>query len=376
MGTIYTAGDLISLLKKQAGQLCLSVVIPFGQQDNEEVKKLKISQITSQVIQNLRQQHSAVFHQSETDLENIAHEVHYDRQCSGIGIFTCKEVREVFRFVYPVKEKFVLADKFDLCDLLFHAQYEQPGYILQLTRKGASLFLTDLHEITEIRNHHFPLAYSDDYEYARPAHASSNKGSAVTQQFEKDKSHLQEVRYEHFVKEVDRHLSGYLNHGAPYIITGVSKLLDAFERKSSTLQHLAGLFPGNFSRLPLTEMHQLTRHFFQQHVDNVINSSIRSLGEKAGAGLAAEGIADCWTAAMEGKGLLLLVEKDYRAVAFLEPGNGNHLHLTPPLFKHRIVTNAVNELLYIIPDKNGRVLMTENGALRNYHQIGLIKRYM
>jgi hypothetical protein len=376
MGKAYTATALTGLLKKHTGALCLSVVIPFGRSDSADTKKLKIGQATNQAIGFLRQHHHPALHSSETVLAEIGEEVHYDRECSGIGIFTAKGVQEVFCFTFPVKEKFVLADKFDLSDLLLHAQYERAGYILQLTRKKASLFLSGLANINEVRDERFPLAYSDTYEYARPAHASSNKGHAVVEQFEHDKSHQQQIRHEQFTRAVDHHLGKYLFQSVPFVITGESKLLNAFEKHTAYLSHLVGIFPGNFSKVPLPEFHTLTRHFFQQPVDHRISQSIQELGERMGTGLSAEGISSCWTAAREGKGLLLLVEKDYRTVGFLLPGSENQLHLHPPAAKHRIVTNAVNELVHVVLEKKGEVLVVDNGLLRDHQRIGLIRRYL
>lgn len=375
MGNLRDIDALIANLCNQVGNACLTVIIPLSQRDGEDVNRLRIHHVLTRTKQFLQEQHSTEMKQIDAVLEELIRKVHYDRHCSGIGLYISAGVREVFHFRFSGKEKIILADKFDITDLLYQAQYDQPGYILQLTGKGVRLFLTGLQEAKEITDGHFPLAYSDDYEYNPPAPTASYTGYAVTQQFEKDKSWLKETRYENFLRQVDHHLAGYLNAIHPLVVMGPPKAVTAFATNTTFRRQLAGVLPDNFPRSGAFKLHQLTRHFFEDQVKHQIDASIRLLVEKTGVYLAVGGIADCWNAAAEGKGLLLLVEKDYAVAGFVEQDDEAHLHLKPPKHKHRILTNAVNDLIYTVLDKNGKVLIGESGSLTSYNHIGLIKRY-
>jgi peptide subunit release factor 1 (eRF1) len=101
---------------------------------------------------------------------------------------------------------------------------------------------------------------------------------------------------------------------------------------------------------------------------------VKEFIEKIGEHHAVNGIQEVWKAAKEGRGLKLLVEKDYRKPGFLN-NDETHLFLTPPKTIHRIVADAVDDIIEMVWEKNGQVVFTENDLLKDYQRIALITRY-
>jgi hypothetical protein len=112
----------------------------------------------------------------------------------------------------------------------------------------------------------------------------------------------------------------------------------------------------------------------QNNLENEWRELIREFEEKIGNGLGVNGIQNTWSAAMEGKGLKLLVEKDFRVPGFLTD-NMYHLYTKPPKKKHKIIPDAVDGLIETVLNKNGRVFFVDNGALAAYQKVALITRY-
>lgn len=98
------------------------------------------------------------------------------------------------------------------------------------------------------------------------------------------------------------------------------------------------------------------------------------LDDALGKKLAVTGILSVWQAAEEGKGLILLVEKDYALPGFVTE-EGSKLFLHPPAEPHRIITDAVDDVMETVLAKGGKVKMVENGKLNNYEHMALILRY-
>ena len=87
-----------------------------------------------------------------------------------------------------------------------------------------------------------------------------------------------------------------------------------------------------------------------------------------------EGILSVWDAVTEGRGLTLLLERDYHIQGFLQE-TSEILHLKPPKEPHIVLNDAVNELINRTLEKNGKLILVENGMLRNHQHVGLITRY-
>ena len=84
---------------------------------------------------------------------------------------------------------------------------------------------------------------------------------------------------------------------------------------------------------------------------------------------------EIWGAVEEGRGLDLLVEKDFSQAGFLTNDKPYQLHLRPPKEPHRILADAVDDLIKEVLEKNGNVTFLENDSLRDYQHLALITRY-
>ena len=72
---------------------------------------------------------------------------------------------------------------------------------------------------------------------------------------------------------------------------------------------------------------------------------------------------------------MLLVEKDYSVPGYLINGDDYNLHLHPPKKLDEVMPDAVSSLIELVFEKNGDVVIVENGSLANYHGMALITRY-
>jgi hypothetical protein len=81
-----------------------------------------------------------------------------------------------------------------------------------------------------------------------------------------------------------------------------------------------------------------------------------------------------WTAAQEGKGLWLLVEKEYTRPTYLRDGDPT-LYMRPPKGKYTLVPDAVDDIIEVVLEKGGKVMFTEENKLRKFDSIALLHRY-
>jgi hypothetical protein len=80
-----------------------------------------------------------------------------------------------------------------------------------------------------------------------------------------------------------------------------------------------------------------------------------------------------WQLAQEGRGKLLLVEKNYHVPAVLT--DTGHLQIVDQPGGTDVMDDAVDEIIEVVLGKGGNVAIVDDGTLTHHQQIALILRY-
>jgi hypothetical protein len=193
--------------------------------------------------------------------------------------------------------------------------------------------------------------------------------------FEKDKSIVTQQREESFYREARQQLGVYFDRSQlPWVLAGTKKQVAEFYDATGWEDKAAGVVTGSYSAKNFFDLR--TRawsayvDFRQQHVLNLVHT----LKEEAEPNRLAKGIQEVWEAAHEGRGQLLVVEKDYMPRAYLRDGEPV-LYLQPPQPRYTLVPDAVDSIIETVLDKGGQVMFTEDKQLRPFDSIALQLRY-
>ena len=370
--------EKVRLLRREKGNVCISLVLPTHQLSPDNRSD---SLIVSKAIEQVRISLENKFHIPE--VANIMHklyeayrEIDFNNNTDGIGIYVSKKVKILMPFFFPVKEKIIISDSFDIKEILYQDRYASPYFVLFIEQKRARLFKGKLggglHEISDAN---FPKNFSETYEYSRPSRGTSYVGHAYVKEFERDKSIMEEIRLGQFSREVDNPLSQYLQKETLLLLAGTTEDIGIFKKASDIEDKICGELPGNYLYTSIDKLEEIVWSQVKSYIDHKIQGLILDFREKIGQGLGESGLPNAWRAAVEGRGLVLLVEKDYSDKAYLVNGDNINLHLQPPTTANRVIPDAVSSLIEIVLDKNGRVIVVENGSLKDYQQIALITRY-
>lgn len=366
----------ILLASKGKDAVCISIIIPLhkplpGKKENRLLLEKAVTAVREQLVERYNEQITTPLLISLDELAELADAgIHAE----GIGLFVSEHVKQIIPFFRPVKERIIISDSFEIRDLLYQNYYSDPYIVLHLTEKETRLFKGIFGALTEVNSGKFPFKYIDDYEYSRPSQGSSYIGAAFIKDFEQDKSRLIKIRYEHFLKNVDKALDPYLKANEKLIVCGVESDITYFKRNTHHEKSIIGQLVGNYTystlhKLAITAWDEV-QHFYDLQKSKLISEFQELLGTKK----AVTGLADIWKATAEGRAYQLLVEKDFSQPGFLVD-NDNHLYLKPPMKPHRVISDAVNNLMQMVVDKGGEVIIVENGLLDSYKHIALVARY-
>ena len=367
--------ELLSMLKDK-GNICVSIIVPTHRLSPERrVDKLKVERAIDNAKLFLRSSYAEPKIKPLLQaLDELYQEIDFTHNKDGVGLYISSNIKLAVQFSFPVEEKVMVGDNFELRDLLYKEYYAKPYYVLLLSEKQARLFEGRWDAMTEVRDKTFPKEHKEEYIYNPPSQSTSYAGYSHVKSFEKDKSELEAIRFKDFFRHADELLNDYLVGDKPLIVLGIEKELAWFESISEHKQNIIGKIAGSYNHSSLKQIVEKVWPVMSSHLNNERVLLIEEFIEKIGQHLAVSGIQEVWQAAREGKAFKLLVEKDYQSPGFVDK-DSYRLYLHPSQEPHKILADAVDDVIEMVLEQNGQVCFVDNGMLKDYQGIALITRY-
>lgn len=365
--TTYNVDDLL----RNQNQPCISIIMPtdrINKKKNYEVLKKSIQKAKSLLKSKSLPEDTTreLYDRIETIGTHIPEELY-----EGIGFYFSLDQHAIVTFPFEVKPHVAVDNSFCRRDLLFLKQFSTPYYVLNLSKKGVHLLKGVLNKLTEVKNEKFPFLYEDQFEYAPAAMTSSSSSSLKS--YEKEKSQITEIRLRSVFREADASLKPLLMQETKLLLAGTQKMISLFMSVMTIGNHLAGKVAGSYNETNIVMLRDKAWSAYYRINKIDIDKQIKSLREKRNGHLA-EGIEDAWAASDEGKGLILLLEKDFHHRGYRKEGQ-HSLQLQPPKKPYNIIQDAVEELIESIRSRNGKLLLTDNGQLKEFNHVALVLRY-
>jgi hypothetical protein len=366
----------LALMLAENGKPCISIIVPTAKYGRARTQN---PDLIEKAIKRAKQllEHSAWPKESKDQvahkLEILQEKIDFVRLQEGLAVFLSPDFLKIQLLPFQVKEKIILAGRFELRDLIYFDQFLQSYFLLALSKKRVRLFKGSGHDLQEIINSDFPKKYVEEYEYERPSIGSSSSSSLKS--FERDKSALEDIRISDFFRHADHSLTKYIKDKDYLFVAGVEEELADFDRITRHLPNVAGKIPGNYDVDAVHPLAQTAWNIMKEKVRTTQSKLLERLDEDMGRDLALDGIRNVWQAAREGKGRILFVEKDYHEVGYVHPSEPDHLFLTPPISDYEIISDVANDIIRIVQEKGGEVKIMENGDLKDHDHIAMLLRY-
>ncbi len=369
-------GEDLLQLQNEKGNICVSVIVPTHRMMPERRgDNLEVEKALEKARQLLRYKYSEVQAKPLIRyMDELFASIDFTHNMEGIGLYISSNTRLAVQFPFPVQEKVMVDDNFEIRDLLYKISYAIPYYVLMLAEKGGRLFEGQWKDLAEIKDNNWPMEYKDEYVYEKPVRSSSYAGHSHVKSYEKDKSELEAIRFKDFFHKVDKTLNPYLTDNISLVLLGSEKELAWFEDVSKHKRNIRGKIAGSYNHSNSALLAEITWPVMLAYLEDERQQLVKEFREKIGARLAISGIQEIWKAAGEGRAFKLLVEKDFRCPGFVVE-NDPHLYLRPLQEPHKILADAVDELIETVLEKGGHVCFTGSDALNDYGHVALITRY-
>jgi len=356
------------LIEKE--ETCVSIIVPthrvgpYRERDRAEIHRSTVE--AKRILLNKPQLLSAI------DL--LCEEIDFSKSKEGIGIFVSRHVKKLVNFPFPVTKKIIVNEFFHLQELIYTENYEVAYYLLEVSQKEIHLFKGMMDHLEEIRDENFPKEIEDNYEYNRPSRSNSGSGSAHVKEVEKDKSILKQERLKQILRATDKLLARYITtKHIPLLLCGPTKDISIYRSVTKYGDNIITSMGDNYKGTPAHDLGILAWLQIRSFIDQQKLKLLNDFKEKSGEGLGVCGVEDIWEPAKEGRGLVLLVEKD--------PGETTPVTKNGKLSSQRpdgmpaTYSHVVDEIVTTVLEKNGKVVVMEEDSLADYGGIALIMRY-
>lgn len=366
----------VQLLLAQKGKTCISIILPLHNLTiDQKADKIQLNKAVKEIYNHLKTSVTNSSGELMDRLHSLQKQIEFNRNDKGIALYVSEGAEFYSTFPFPVAQTVEVDKSFRLKELLLKEQYSVPYNVLYIDEHEIRLFVGKLKQVKEICSSEFPMIYEETYEYQPASHSSSLAGYAHVKSFEKEKNNLKKIKHEDWIHQANDQLHKYLQNSEALLLCGSTKYTSAFLNRTSHASKIIGVVNGNYNRFDETEFATIIWPSIEAYIYEKMVDEINEYNAKIGEGLAEKGIVQVWDAIFSGRGETLLIEKNYQVKGFLANHNSCQLFLQAPKLKHTVLGDAVNNLLEMLLEKNGKVVITEDGMLHEHKHIALITRY-
>lgn len=352
------------LIKAKKTFPSISIIIPTNTkypQFKHDQEKLKL--LVKKVKENISNEFPpSIAEPLIAKLSKVYQEIDFTHLSKGLAIYVSREQEKIFHLPFPVSEKIIIDKSFEIRDLLYATKHTLDYLVLLISSNGNKLFKgfnTSLEEIKLIDAPRDVKEWKIDL--------ASKVGNFT------DAEVVKEETLEKYLRDIDKSISAELKTmDLPLVILGVEKINNLFKNITKNEHAIIGYVSGNFEHATLPEITDKVAVVFENKFAKEQQEYLNLLDDAVGKGNFASGINEVWRVAMEQRGRILLVEKNYTCPA--KYGKTKYTLLTNDIDRDSIYTlkDAVDDLIEIVLKFGGDVVFLEEGKLLDHNRIALI----
>lgn len=293
-------------------------------------------------------------------LEALVSEINYPHTLDGLALYVSHEFAKLYYLPFAVPERVVIDQTFATRDLVYGLHRAQQYWVLLLSQGSTRLLAGTGETLEEVEDKNFPMQMT-------------GPGATAPLPYSADSSYLDD-RHRRFFQQVDSAFALYAQEDSlPLVVGGVDRQISFFREVSQYAPSIAGTLSGNFDKMSIHELTPQVWSIIQSVRAAQQADALQALDAAMSAQAVVSTIGEAWRLAHEGRGKLLLVEKNYHVPAILTEDGRFELVEQPG--GTEVMDDAVDEVIEAVLAKGGNVAIVEDGALSLHQQIALTLRY-
>ncbi len=287
--------------------------------------------------------------------------VDWNHPTDGLAIFVAPGESRVLQLPFAVPARVAVEPRFMTRDLLRGVERSPRYRVLVLGEQPTRLFTGQGSALEEHTGDGFPVAF--DRVRGEPAgHHDFPKRNAID-----------EAEHTAFFREVDHALKAVADADpAPLVVSGPERDLAFFDEVTNHGSSIVGQVHGNYENAGVRELAELAVPLIDAYATAQRAAAITELDDAVGTGTALVGIEAAWSAARDGRGQILFLEDDYVYPAREVDGG---LEPAGDASAPGVIDDAADELIDVVLDKSGEVVIVDPGKLGAHGPVALRLRF-
>lgn len=297
-------------------------------------------------------------------LESIIRNLNYNTHKKSIAIYVSPVFEKVLYLDLSVEEKIIIDNSFEIRDLVYSKKQLHKYLVLLLSSHESRIYLGDTTSFIRILSNRPESVF--DYINDSPERVANFS----------DPSTQKEILMERFLHHIDHSLDIILNaYHLPLFVLGTPRILGRFKKLTKHTGSVNEYIHGNYEEASMGELKKILQPHIQDWQMVVQRNLHNQLEEAAGRKKLAIGIKEVWHEAMNNKGKLLVVEKNYMHAAE-HGGSPDQINIGgEPYNKFSNIKDAVDDVIEKVLQNGGDVEFVDKGSLSLFQHIALIQYY-
>jgi hypothetical protein len=344
----------------------VSLIMPFhpvmaSKRDLEYQCKRAMEKIESQLMEQYPRDRAIPVLEK---IRRLINTLNYNTHKKSVAIFASPLIEKVYYLEVAVEEKIVVDSSFEIRDLVYSQKQVVQYLVLLLSGERSKTYLGNSSSFLLIKSN-VPASI----------HAYENDVPEKVGKFS-DPAARKEVMLDKFLLHMDQGLSLVLRaYPFPVFVLGAERVLGHFRQITHNQRNIVGYIHGNFLDATEAGIRTVLRPYLDdwQRVrqTDIINKVTAAEGEDK----LSKGIREVWKASTGRNARLLVVEKGFTFSTRQIPESGNISRETAPGNNPFYIKDAVDDVMEKVLAGGGDVQFVENGTLKEYGHIALIRYY-
>jgi Bacterial archaeo-eukaryotic release factor family 3 len=297
-------------------------------------------------------------------LKEMIQDLDYHTHKKSVAIFASPLLGKVVYLDLPMEERIVIDDSFEIRDLLYSRKQNLHYLVFMLSLEKAKMYLGDSSGFTRIKSG-IPDSV-DAYLNDLPEKVGNFS----------DPKKRKEITMDKFLRHMDESLSIMLkSHPLPVFILAPERVAGHFSHITKNEKNIVKYIHGNFNDSTEPNIRFAMQPFLADWQRNIQSDLLARIAVAANEKRLSFGIRDVWRAASKKDGRFLVVEKGFVCPA-RQSSNPDMIYQESSSKDYPFyIKDAVDDVMEKVLQDGGDVEFVDNGVLKDYQRIALIRYY-